>query len=85
MKRHDSGSDSIFGNSLNYFQKIIVQSGPAATGSYSLVGAIIICTVLGWLVDSRKGSSPYGVLFGLGLGLVSGFYQLAKIIWRREK
>ena len=85
MKNHDSGSESKFGNSLNYFQKIIIQSGPAASASYTLVAAIIICTALGWLIDSRKGSSPYGVLLGLGLGLVSGFYQLGKTIWRGEK
>ena len=60
MKDHDTGSESRFGNSLNYFQKIIVQSGPAA-------------------------SAPYGVLLGLGLGLVSGFYQLGKTIWRGAK
>ena len=85
MKDYDSGSESRFGNSLNYFQKIIIQSGPAASASYTLVAAIIICTALGWLIDSRKGSSPYGVLLGLGLGLVSGFYQLGKTIWRGEK
>ena len=85
MKDNDTGSESRFGNSLNYFQKIIIQSGPAASASYTLVAAIIICTALGWLIDSRKGSSPYGVLLGLGLGLVSGFYQLGKTIWRGEK
>ena len=85
MKDHDSGSESRFENSLNYFQKIIIQSGPAASASYTLVAAIIICTALGWLIDSRKGSSPYGVLLGMGLGLVSGFYQLGKTIWRGEK
>ena len=85
MKGHESGSDSRFENSLNYFQKIITQSGPAAVASYSLVGTIIICIALGWLVDSKKGTSPYGLLAGLGLGLISGFYQLAKTIWRNEK
>ena len=85
MKDHDSGSGSRFGSSLNYFQKIIIQSGPAASASYTLVAAIIICTALGWLIDSRKGSSPYGVLLGMSLGLVSGFYQLGKTIWRGEK
>ena len=85
MKDHDTGAESRFGNSLNYFQKIIIQSGPAASASYTLVAAIFICTALGWLIDARKGSSPYGVLLGLGLGLVSGFYQLGKTIWRGEK
>ena len=42
MNNDRSGFDSRIGNSLKYFQKIIIQSGPAATGSYTLIGSIII-------------------------------------------
>tara|TARA_Y100000590_G_scaffold187992_1_gene214248 strand:- start:1825 stop:2082 length:258 start_codon:yes stop_codon:yes gene_type:complete len=85
MNNDRSGFDSRIGNSLKYFQKIIIQSGPAATGSYTLIGSIIICAVLGWLVDTINESSPQGILIGIFLGLISGFYQLAKIIWGSNK
>jgi len=85
MKSHNSWSGSNFGNSLKFFQKVLIQSGPAATASYTLVISIIFFTTLGWMVDSRKGSSPYGILLGIGIGLVIGFYHLAKTIWYNKK
>ena len=85
MNDYRSGFDSKIGNSLKSFQKIIIQSGPAATGSYTLIGSIIICAILGWLVDTINGTSPYCILIGIFLGLISGFYQLAKIIWGSNK
>ncbi len=37
-----------------------------------LAGCVILGTVLGLLVDNAAGSSPVGVLIGLGLGIVAG-------------
>jgi len=78
-----SGFD--LGRSLEYFQNIVKESGPAASASYTLVASVLIFTLLGWYVDSSKGTKPIGILVGLGIGLISGFYHLAKTIWIRKR
>ena len=37
-----------------------------------LAGCVILGTVLGLLVDNAAGSSPVGVLIGIGLGILAG-------------
>lgn len=78
----NSGFD--FGKSLEYFQKIIKDSGPAATASYTLMASVLMFTIFGVYIDSRKGTSPTGTLIGLIAGLLVGFYHLAKTIWTRK-
>ena len=58
-------------------------AAPAATASYTLIGAIILFGGLGYAVDAWRGTSPWGLVTGLVLGLVVGFYELAKAVWRR--
>lgn len=69
--------------SLNRFQEGVRTSGPAASASYSLIGAIILLGGIGYAVDSWRGSSPWGLVVGLVFGLIVGFYELAKAVWRR--
>ena len=71
------------GQSLESLQESAQQAGPAATASYSLIGAIILFAGLGYGVDVWKGTAPWGLVGGLGLGLATGFYQLARAVWRR--
>jgi F0F1-type ATP synthase assembly protein I len=59
------------------------QAGPAAAAAYSLVGGIIVLGGIGYAIDHWRGSSPWGLLIGLGLGVTVGFYQLIKTTWRR--
>ena len=59
------------------------KSGPAAMGSYSLIGAILLLGGIGYAVDNWRGSSPWGLLTGLVFGLIVGFYELAKTVFRR--
>ena len=73
------------GRSLEYFQNIVKESGPAASASYTLVASVLIFTLLGWYIDSSGGTKPIGILVGLGIGLISGFYHLAKTIWIRKR
>ena len=77
-----SGSD--LGKSFAYFQKILQQSGPVASASYGLLASVLIFTFLGWYIDAYNGSSPKGVLLGLAIGLIVGFYHLLKTIQRRK-
>ena len=69
--------------SLQSLHENIRRAGPAATASYSLIGAILLLGGAGLLVDRWQGTTPWGVLAGLLLGLVVGFYQLAMVMWRR--
>ncbi|MCH7612639.1 MAG: AtpZ/AtpI family protein [Candidatus Marinimicrobia bacterium] len=72
-----------FARSFQYFQKLVKQSGPAAAASYSLIGGIIILVLVGYFLDEWLGTKPWLMLFGLMMGLFSGFYGLAKTIWRK--
>ena len=68
-------------NSFSYLQKIIRQSGPAMGASYTLIGAILILGTLGYFIDKWRETSPIFLLIGLLLGIIIGFYEIAKTIW----
>ena len=69
-----------FSRSIQAFQENVTRAGPAATASYTLVGAIITLGGVGYAVDRWLGSAPWGVFVGLMLGLVVGFYELVKAV-----
>ena len=75
--------DTPLERSLEAFQETMRKSGPAAMGSYSLIGAILLLGGIGYAVDNWRGSSPWGLLIGLVFGLIVGFYELAKTVFRR--
>jgi F0F1-type ATP synthase assembly protein I len=64
-------------------QENFVRAGPAMMASYSLIGAILVLGGLGYAIDAWRGSSPWFLLAGLLLGIIVGFYELAKTVWRR--
>lgn len=67
---------------LKALQATISRSGPAATVSYTLIGAIVLLGGIGYALDEWQGTSPWFLFGGLVLGLIVGFYELAKTIWR---
>ena len=69
--------------SLKYFQENLRRSGPVMAAGYTLIGSIIFLGGLGYALDYWRGTSPWFLLGGLLLGIVVGFYELAKIIWPR--
>jgi F0F1-type ATP synthase assembly protein I len=69
--------------SLKYFQESVQRSGPAAAASYSLVAAILLFGGIGYALDLWWGTTPWVLLAGLLLGIVVGFYGLAKLVWPR--
>jgi F0F1-type ATP synthase assembly protein I len=79
----DDDHDSIVARSLRAFQENVRRSGPAASASYALIGAIVLFGGIGFALDAWLGTSPMFVLGGLLLGLVVGFYELAKVVWPR--
>jgi F0F1-type ATP synthase assembly protein I len=68
---------------LRAFQESAQRAGPAATASYSLIGAILLLGGAGYAVDAWRGTAPAFLLGGLLLGVVTGLYLLAKAVWRR--
>ena len=72
-------------NSYSYFQKILNQAGPAANASYSLTASIILFIFGGLYVDNYLDTSPAGIIIGMALGLIVGFYQLVKFAKCKRK
>ena len=75
--------DLFLARSLRYLQDNIRRSGPAAAASYSLIGAIILLGGIGYALDYWRDSSPGFLLTGLLAGIIVGFYELVKTVWRR--
>ncbi len=69
--------------SLKAFQSNLRNTGPAMTASYTLIGAIILFGGIGYAIDAHFETGPWFLVAGLLLGIVTGFYQLAKTLWRR--
>jgi F0F1-type ATP synthase assembly protein I len=75
--------DRPFERSLDAFQENLRRSGPSASAGYTLIGAILLLGGGGYAIDSWLGTSPWFLLVGLLLGIVVGFYELAKTVWRK--
>ena len=67
------------------FQENVTRAGPVAAASYSLIGAIILLGGIGYALDRWRGTSPWFLLGGLLLGIVVGFYELAKAVWPEKR
>ena len=83
MPDDDDDRSSYLARSLKALQENVERSGPAAGASYTLIGAIVLFGGVGYLVDRWGGTAPWFLLAGLLLGLVVGFYGLARTIWRQ--
>jgi F0F1-type ATP synthase assembly protein I len=69
--------------SLRYLQENLRRAGPVAAAGYTLIGSILLLGAIGYALDAWRGTSPWFLLGGLLLGIVVGFYELAKIVWHR--
>ena len=69
--------------SLENLQTTVEKAGPAATISYSLIGAIGVMTAVGYGLDKWLGTWPWLLIGGMLFGVATGFYLLAKEVWRR--
>ena len=81
-RREGTSRSLISTRSLRALQSTISASGPAAMASYTLIGAIILLGGIGYAVDEWRGTSPWFLFGGLILGLIVGFYELARTLWR---
>ena len=72
-----------FARSAKSLQDNVTRAGPAASASYTLIGAIVLLGGIGYAVDYWRGTAPWGLLVGLLTGIVVGFYELMKTMWRK--
>lgn len=73
-------STNSFERSTRSLQENVSRSGSVAGASYTLVGGIILLGGLGYGFDYWRGTSPWGLIIGLVLGIVVGFYELIKTV-----
>ena len=74
---------SFLERSLRAFQANVERAGPAAASSYTLIGAIILLGGIGFALDNWLGTSPGFLLGGLFMGLIVGFVDLARTVWKK--
>ena len=83
MSRGDTDPDDRFlAKSFQYLQENLRRSGPAMVAGYTLIGSILLLGGIGYLIDRWQDTSPWFLLGGLLLGLVVGFYELAKTVFK---
>jgi F0F1-type ATP synthase assembly protein I len=69
--------------SVDQFQENVTQAAPVAGVGYTLIGAILLLGGIGYAIDRWQDTTPWWMLGGLALGLIVGFYELAKAVWPR--
>ncbi len=79
----DKDREPFLARSARSLQENVERAGPAAGASYTLIGAILLLGGIGYAVDYWRGTSPWFLLGGLLLGLVVGFYELARTVWKK--
>jgi F0F1-type ATP synthase assembly protein I len=79
----DSDRTRLIARSLAYFQDTVRRSGPAAAASYTLIGALLLFGAIGYGLDRWLDTAPWCLLGGLVMGIIVGFYELAKTVWGR--
>jgi F0F1-type ATP synthase assembly protein I len=78
----EKGKDFL-ADSARSLQDNVQRSGSAAGASYTLIGALIVLGGLGYAIDRWRGTSPWFLVGGLLLGMIVGFYELAKTVWHK--
>ena len=81
MPKDDRGE--LLARSARSLQDNAQRAGPAAAASYTLIGAIILLGGIGYALDRWRGTSPWWLLGGLIVGLIVGFYDLARTVWHK--
>ena len=72
-----------FSRSAQSLQENVARSGPVAGAAYTLVGGIILLGGIGYAIDAWQDTAPWFLVSGLFLGILVGFYELVKTVYRR--
>ena len=79
----DSDKGLFLERAAKAFQEQVTRAGPVALASYTLIGAILVLGGIGYAIDVWRGSGHWFLLGGLLLGVVVGFYELAKSVFTK--
>ena len=79
----ESDRGLFFERAAKSFQETVTRAGPVAMASYTLIGAILLLGGIGYAVDAWRGNGHWFLLGGLLLGVIVGFYELAKAVFTR--
>ena len=82
-RRSDEDRGLFLERAAKSFQETVTRAGPVALASYTLIGAIIVLGGIGYALDKWRGDGHGFLLGGLLLGLIVGFYELAKTTFSR--
>ena len=63
-------------------QSNLERGQPAIFASYGVIGAIMLMGLAGFLADRYIGTTPWGLVAGLAVGVCIAFYQLSGVIRR---
>lgn len=79
--RPENNGDRVFQTPVNpeSIGETARKSGLAYGAAITLFGSVIFLLALGWLADWFLGTSPWGIVLGIVLGAVVGFYQFFRI------
>jgi alpha-L-rhamnosidase len=69
--------------SMRILQENLRNSGPVMTAGYTLIAAILVSGGIGFALDRWLGTWPWFLTGGLLFGVVVGFFELARIVWRQ--
>jgi F0F1-type ATP synthase assembly protein I len=83
VRKAPQESGNFVERSARKFQENVARSAPVAVASYTLIGAIIFLGGIGYVIDKWRGTSPWFLLGGLLMGIFVGFYELARVVWKR--
>jgi F0F1-type ATP synthase assembly protein I len=79
----DDDGDSFVSRTSRSLQENAERAGPAAGASYTLIGAILLLGGIGYAVDVWRGTSHWFLLAGLLMGVIVGFVDLARVVWKK--
>jgi len=82
-KVEDPDPENFVSRSAKSLQENVTRSRGAAAASYGLIGGVILLGGIGFALDRWRGTTPWFLLGGLLLGLIVGFYDLARTIWHK--
>jgi len=58
---------------------------PYIDASWQLTGSMVLCSLLGWWLDKRLGTTPWLLVAGSLFGIAVGFYAFFKVLLRLGK
>jgi F0F1-type ATP synthase assembly protein I len=79
----DNERELFLARSFRFLQENLRRSGPAVVAGYTLIAALLLLGGIGYALDAWRGTSPWFLVTGLLAGLIVGFFELAKIVWRK--